>query len=370
MDTTTVKKIYIIGSKGPYSLGGYETCVRCLGPELVKLGYDVYITSESTPADDSRLDLTCNVVHMFDQPKSISPLGRILYDLYAAYRTVRDKADIVYMVGYNAAWVLFLPLLFGKKVFINSDGIEWARPSWGNNFFKRLYLKLNERLMKWLPMTVISDSEEVASFLEKRINLTSHFVPYGGDSFSYVEAPSDLQILERYSLTSKSYYFISVRIVEDNFVDPLIEAFEDISTKLVIIGAIPDTEYGRKIESMLHDNVVILDMTSMNPEYNLIRHHAKANIHSHRFGGTSPNLLEVMALRVPIIAFDTVYSREVVGANALFYNSPQTLVQQLVTFEDTPRTTVDDWVDANYRRIEDQYNWSEVARGHAEIFER
>ena len=365
-----MKRIYIIGSKGPYSLGGYETCVRCLGPELVELGYEVYVTSESSPADDDRLDLSCNIVHMFKEPKSISPFQRILYDLYAAYRSVRDKADIVYMLGYNAAWVLVIPLLFGKKVFVNSDGIEWARPSWGKNPIKRNYLKLNERLMKWLPMTVISDSKEVASFLQERIDLVSHYSPYGGDSFSYVESSSDHEVLENYALTSGAYYFISVRIVEDNFVDALIEAFQDIPTKLVIIGAMPETEYGQKIRSMLHDNVIILDMTSMNPEYNLIRHHAKANIHSHRFGGTSPNLVEVMALRVPIIAFDTVYSREVVGDNALFYDSAETLVEQLLAFENTQQTTVDEWVEANYASVEQRYNWAAVARGHAEIFER
>ena len=111
-----MKKVFIIGSKGPYSIGGYETFVRNVGDELCKLNYDVYVTSESSPAKDSEFDFSFKPVHMFNEEKEISPMQRILYDLYAAYLTVKCNADIVYMCRYNAAWVLFLPLVFGKKI--------------------------------------------------------------------------------------------------------------------------------------------------------------------------------------------------------------------------------------------------------------
>ena len=362
------QRIFIIGSKGPYSLGGYETFVRCLSPELVNLGYDVFITSESCANDDQKISFPFNVVHMFKHPKSISPFGRILYDFYAAYLTVKYEADIVYMCGYNAAWVLFLPILFRKKVFLNSDGIEWARPSWGKNPIKRYYLKINEYLMKLLPMDIISDSRAIAANLKNRINLHSIYIPYGGNSFDFSTAEQDQQLLEKYQLTKKQYYFISVRIVEDNLVDRLIEVFRNIEAKLVIIGAIPDTSYGNLIQSMLHENIIVLDMTSLHPEYNIVRYYAKANIHSHRFGGTSPNLLEVMALELPIIAFDTVYSREVLKDNALFYDNMETLQARIIDFENLSEKIIGYWVKNNRHRIELAYNWQEVARKCAEVF--
>jgi glycosyltransferase involved in cell wall biosynthesis len=365
----TAKRVYIIGSKGPYSLGGYETTVRCLGDELQDLGYDVYVTSESSPADDHRLNPRFKVVHLFKEPRQIGPMGRIFYDLYSALLAVRNGADVVYMLGYNAAWVLVLPLLMRKAVFVNSDGVEWARPSWGKSSLKRAYLQLNERLMKWLPMRVISDSREIEKFQEKRLNLASTFIPYGGDSFRDARPEDETGILDGYGLASGDYYFISVRVVEDNYIDSLIAAFRNSRSRLVLIGSIPDTAYGKKVEGLLHDAVTVLDLTSMNPDYNVIRRHAKANIHSHRFGGTSPNLLEVMALQVPIIAFDTPYSREVVGANALFYNSAETLVDRISEFEATPPATVEGWVSGNSERIEQLYNWKTVARMHAEAFE-
>lgn len=363
-----MRKLFIIGSKGPYSLGGYETFVRCLAPELGKLDFDVYVTSESCVKDEEKCSLPFNVVHMFKNPKSISPLVRILYDLYAAYLTIKLRADIVYMCGYNAAWVLFLPLLFGKKVFINSDGIEWARPSWGNNLIKRYYLIANEYLMKCLPMEVISDSRAIVAFLENRLSLHSWFIPYGGNSFEFSPTEQDKLLLAKYQLAEKQYYFISVRIVEDNLIDRLIEVFRNIDVKLVIIGAIPDTSYGSFIQSILHENIIVLDMTSMNPEYNIIRYYAKANIHSHQFGGTSPNLLEVMALKLPVIAYDTVYSREVLGKNALYYNSPETLQARIVEFENLPLETPGHWVKENIKKIKRTYNWQQVARECAKVF--
>ncbi len=364
-----MKKLYIIGSKGPYSIGGYETFVRCVGDELSQLDYDVYVTSESSPQREGDLDFRFKPVHMFKEEKSISPFKRIMYDLYAAYLTVKGKADIVYMCGYNAAWVLFLPLLFRKKVFINSDGIEWQRPSWGKNIFKRGYLIFNEFLLKAYPVHVISDSTEIASYFEQKYKLTSTYIPYGGDSFSLVDASLEQQVLQKHSLQTNSYYFISVRIVEDNYVDKLIQSFEDsIKTKLVIIGKIPDTTYGEYVRSILHDNVKIIDLTSLDDDYNIIRKNAKANIHSHRFGGTSPNLLEVMYLDIPIISFDTVYSREVLGDNALFYNDPESLIKRIYEFEDLSKEALELMVNNNKNKINDLYNWKTIASKCDEVF--
>lgn len=365
-----MNKVFIVGSKGPYSLGGYETFVRCLSPELSKYNFEVYVTSESYEGDtrNSTLSTKINVIHLFNKKKSISPFIRILYDLYSVILAIKYKADIVYMCGYNSAWVLVIPLIFGKRTYINSDGIEWARPTWGNNIIKRYYLIFNEWLMKALPLTVISDSQSIANFLKERLNLYSHFIPYGGDSFQFSQAETDIEVLEKYQLKKKNYYFISVRIVEDNYIDHLISSFKEIQSDLVIIGKIPATSYGKKIENLLHNKIRIIDMTSMNPEYNIIRHYAKANIHSHRFGGTSPNLLEVMYLKVPIIAFDTAYSREVLGENALYYNDPETLKNQIAIFETLANETIESWLESNYKNITALYNWSEVARRTAGLF--
>ena len=363
-----MKKVFIVGSKGPYSLGGYETFVRCISAELHKYNFEVYVTSESCEEDAKSVSMPMNIIHLFKSKKTISPFSRILYDLYSVILSIKYKADIVYMCGYNSAWVLIIPLILGKKVFINSDGIEWARPSWSKNIIKRYYLIFNEWLMKVLPMVVISDSKHIASFLKIRLNLESYFIPYGGDSFQFSPLASDINILEKYQLGDKNYYFISVRIVEDNYIDNLINAFQNIDSNLVIIGNIPSTPYGKKIQRLLHNKIRVINITSMNPEYNIIRFYAKANIHSHRFGGTSPNLLEVLYLGVPVISFDTVYSREVLGNNALYYKTPETLAEQINVFENLPQQTVERWRELNRENINRLYNWREVARRTAEAF--
>ncbi|MDX5585067.1 MAG: DUF1972 domain-containing protein [Aureibaculum sp.] len=364
-----MKKVFIIGSKGPYSIGGYETFVRNVGDELCKLNYDVYVTSESSPAKDSEFDFSFKPVHMFNEEKEISPMQRILYDLYAAYLTVKCNADIVYMCGYNAAWVLFLPLVFGKKIYINSDGIEWKRPSWGKNVIKRGYLIFNEFLLKVFPINVISDSKEVASYFNEKYNLASTFIAYGGDSFPPINKELEGPTLQKYSLEPGNYYFISVRIVEDNFVDKLINAFSTLkSSKLVIIGKIPDTKYGEFVKSILHENVKIIDLTSLSLEYNIIRKNAKANIHSHRFGGTSPNLLEVMCLNIPVISFDTPYAREVLLENALYYSDPDSLIKRIYEFQELSQESISSMVKNNRNRIDEFYNWKIIARQCDELF--
>ena len=89
-----MKKLYIIGSKGPYSIGGYETFVRNVGNELSKLDYDVYVTSESSVSDCPEIEFQFTPIHMFKKQKKITPLQRILYDMYAAYLTVKYSLHV------------------------------------------------------------------------------------------------------------------------------------------------------------------------------------------------------------------------------------------------------------------------------------
>ena len=58
-------------------------------------------------------------------------------------RDARRGYDLLYMLGYGAAWACWWNRrVWGQKVWLNVDGLEWARSKWGR--LARAYLRAME----------------------------------------------------------------------------------------------------------------------------------------------------------------------------------------------------------------------------------
>ena len=69
----------------------------------------------------------------------------------------RRGYDLVYMLGYGAAWACWWPRVFGVPVWINVDGLEWARSKWGRA--ARIYLRCMEWVASRVATRLIADAE-------------------------------------------------------------------------------------------------------------------------------------------------------------------------------------------------------------------
>jgi hypothetical protein len=94
--------------------------------------------------------------------KTIKTVNRKGFDtLLHSFKSTMDiifnnTADIVHIQnGGNSIWALPLRM-FGKKVFISQDGVDWKRDKWP--WYGKLYLRFSAFITAHLPNTVIFDN--------------------------------------------------------------------------------------------------------------------------------------------------------------------------------------------------------------------
>ena len=157
-------RIAILGTRGiPARDGGFETFAEKLGIGLAAHGYDVTIYCESGEARAS--DVYQLVKLRYVSAPSLGPLQTILYDVQCLW-AARRGYDVVYMLGYGAAPFCLIPRLWGAEVWINPDGLEWARAKWG--FIAQSYLRLMELSSLYAANRSIADAEAIAASLASR----------------------------------------------------------------------------------------------------------------------------------------------------------------------------------------------------------
>jgi glycosyltransferase involved in cell wall biosynthesis len=96
---------------------------------------------------------------------------------------------------------------------------------------------------------------------------------------------------------------------------------------------------------------------------------AYAYIHGHEVGGTNPSLLRAMQAGAPCIGVDVVFTREVIGADGLFFSKEAGVLAGLLTSLDTEPARLRALGEAMHARAAAQYRWDAIAAAYASLFE-
>ena len=223
----------ILGTRGiPARYGGFETFAEKLAIGIRGRGIHVTVFCESGEGNEP--EVLEGVELRYVSAQQLGPLRTILYDVKCLW-AARKGYDIVYMLGYGAAPFCVVPRFWGTEVWINPDGLEWARAKWG--LVARLYF----RLMEWVSLRVadrlIADSEAiVASLVSRHRKLPPHSViAYGCE---VVEKLPSVASLSGWGLTSGNYYLIVCRLEPENHVLEILKAFQQSKSEreLIIVG--------------------------------------------------------------------------------------------------------------------------------------
>ncbi|MGD0548536.1 MAG: DUF1972 domain-containing protein, partial [Terracidiphilus sp.] len=199
-------KIAILGTRGiPARYGGFETFAEKLATGLVACGFDVTVFCES--GESGAPDLFHGVKLRYDSAPPFGPLRTILYDLQCLW-SARKGYDVVYMLGYGAAPFCVIPRLWGTEVWINPDGLEWARAKWG--FLARSYFRLMEWSSLYAANRMIADAEAISASLAGRHGRVRNcsVIRYGCE---VIEEPPPAEPLVEWKLVPGSYYLIVCR---------------------------------------------------------------------------------------------------------------------------------------------------------------
>jgi rhamnosyltransferase len=368
--------IAIIGSRGiPNRYGGFEKFTEILSTELVKKGKKVYVSCEYAPepkiSEFKGVDL---FYFPIKAPKMtlLRILYEFLYDAYALFWASR-KADTVYMLGYSAALLFFIPKLFGKELLVNPDGMEWKRSKF-NQLVKSL-LKLSENIAVFWADKMIADSKAIKKYLDNKYDIDSIFIPYGASKINKISwNPEILPETIKNLKINPSYYLVVARLEPENNIEMIIEGYLKSKTlkPLIVVGDFADPDYEKSIAEIIEgspeDKRIVFTGGIYDLELlNMLRQNCYAYLHGHSVGGTNPSLLEGMISKNLIIAHDNAFNEEVCCNNALYFKDPYEVSAKIELIEKYPQNYFE-FKNSIYKRAKEDYSWDRVINQYDILF--
>ena len=321
-----MKKLGVIGIRGlPASYGAFDQFVD----QFVKYSNNqkkyitFYISSDKKNKKNFKKIENVEQVFLY-RGKGIFILLNYFFSIFNFYfKGVRTFL----FFGYGA--VIFFPILkiLNCKIICNVDGIEWRRKI---SNLKKLYFKFCERLVSTINVDLIFDSKVIERYY------SFHFKTKG----SLIYYPSDFSdkiiFNKKINYTNKVFKkaIVVMRFVPENNIEIIVNAFTklkekyDLNHKLYIIGA--NNEY---FQSQIKPKIKnVKNIIYIGPVYDrkkLLRIWSSADyyIHGHSVGGTNPTLIEAISLKKPVIAFNCLFNKMILGKDGFYFRSKKDLLR-------------------------------------------
>lgn len=360
-------KLAILGTRGiPARYGGFETFAEKLAIGLSNLGHEVTVYCE---AGESPMPSQFNGVRLrYVSSPRLGPLDTIVYDLKCLW-DARTGYDVVYMLGYGVGPFCRIPRFYGTEVWINPDGLEWARTKW--NFAARVYL----RLMEWSAVRVadriIADAAAIRESLASRYGELSSctLIRYGCE---IVDAPPASAPLAEWGLVPESYYLMVCRLEPENHVLEILRAFQQSRSarELIVVGNHQaQTSYVKKLGTVRDPRIRMIGTVYDQKKLTCLRAHAFAYMHGHSVGGTNPSLLEAMGCGNLIFAHRNPFNHETLGDCGIFFSNSAELTGAIERVE-LEGADLEYWRRAVVARARARYRWADVIASYAQLLER
>jgi glycosyltransferase involved in cell wall biosynthesis len=310
-------RIAILGTRGiPARYGGFETFAEEIAQRLVRQGVAVTVFCEAVEGEQPS---EYRGVWLEDvaSPR-LGPLTTIVFDLKCLW-SARKRFDVVYMLGYGASLFCVIPRLFGCKVWINMDGLEWARSKW--SWAARVYLRIMEGVAMWTPNRIIADADAIQSNLAARYRHmpACSVIPYGAE---IVNVAPPVTLLAEWGLGPDSYYLVVCRLEPENYVLDILQGFAASASTLplIILGNHhTNTPYVAQLLAVQDDRIRFVGTVYDKAKLQALRYHCRAYFHGHSVGGTNPSLLEALGCGNAVIAHDNPFNREVACEAACYF---------------------------------------------------
>jgi len=351
-------RIAILGSRGiPAQFGGFETVAEELTTRLVETGFDITVFCHGSQTYKEPLYKGVRLVHI--NTPSIKGMRTVWFDTMSLLRALLGHYDVIYWVGYNAAFLFPFVRLSGANLWVNMDGLGWKRAKWNRS--ARLYLRAMEWLAAKVATGLIADSDRIADYLESTYGVRdkTKMIPYGA---YLVESSPGSEILNDFSVKPDDYYLIVCRLEPENHVLEILQGFVSSNTtkKLIVVGdRNSGTAYVCRLLDAQDERIRFVGTIFDEATLTTLRYHCAAYLHGHSVGGTNPSLLEAMACGNFVIAHDNVFNREVTNEQAWFFRGATDIADLIGTLEreGTPEGASERSRDV----VRQTYSWSRIA---------
>ncbi len=355
-------KIAILGSRGiPARYGGFETFAEEIARRLTDQGVDVTVFCEATKG--GRAMRMGRIKLAYAPVPCRGPLGRILYEVVSLLHCVKGY-DVVYMLGYGTSFACWIPRLFGRKVWINMDGLEWRRSKWGP--LAKLWLKCMEGIACKVANRLIFDNKALADQVQERRQPSAEIsvLAYGAPLVTKTPSTEPLKALD---IEPHNYHLMVCRFEPENHILEMVRAAANReSGPPLIVVSNTNTNGAWQKEVLFHASPLVRFLGPVYDQDTLraLRFHSQAYVHGHSVGGTNPSLLEAMGAGNFILAHDNPFNREVLGPMGRYFADEADFADKLWEAEATSERQRRMIGDGARDRAMNNYNWRMVADGY------
>jgi len=351
------------------SFGGFETGFSEISVRLVEKGHEVTIfcRKNSYPLD-KRLNSYRGVRLVYVPSVKSKNLGNIFSTSNALIHSFcQEDFDLYFFVNVGMGFHCLWAKLFGKKVILNVDGLDWKRAKW--SLLGKVYFFLAAKTAVKFCNCLVSDSKGIQDFYNKEFNRDTVFIAYGAN----IETSQNSSLIEQYGVKPFQYYLIASRLVPENNPDLIISAFEKLNTdkKLLIAGgARYDDPFHQKIMSTKDERIMFTGHIDSAETIKELHCNCYAYIHGHSVGGTNPALLKALGYGNCILALSVPYNSEVLLDYGITFNRNRVdLLNKLQFIENNP-DLASEYRRLSPQRIREAYTWEFIVDEYEKLFKQ
>lgn len=351
-------KIAIIGTRGvPARYGGFETCAQELSTRLAQKGHKVIVYCRNSNSPDKPKEFNgVKLIHLPSIKTKI--MDTFSHTFLSMIHILFQKVDVILVFNAANSPLCIIPGLFGKKIAINVDGLEWKRKKWGR--IAKKYYQFAEYLATKVCNKIITDSRTIQKYYREKYNIESTFIAYGAN----IEVSSKPEIIKKYNLIKDNYFFVVTRLEPENNIDLTIKAFEQVKTdkKLVIVGGVNyKSKYVQELKETKDSRIIFIPPLYENDHIKELFCNCYVYVHGNEVGGTNPALLSALGYGNCVLSLNVPYNEEVVSKSAILYEkSIEDLSTKMQYLIDNPDIVLDYRKKAVNRIKEAGYLWEKV----------
>ena len=362
-------KIAMLGTRGvPARYSGFETCVEQLGSRLVERGHEVTVYCRAHRLQS--VENTYKGMRLVQIPTIRNKyLETIFHSLFSSVRALFHNFDIgLFFIAGNSL-VSWIPRVAGTKTILNVDGLDWKRDKWPAA--AKSYIRLSEYLAGKFPDQYLTDSRSVQVSYEERFRFHPPiYIPYGSE----LERRPPGNTLTKFGLEPKQYILFVGRLVPENCVHHLIEAYKELETELkcVIVGGASYSEnYQQHLQQLASkDPRVVLAGFLFDERYRELGSNSLIFVETSAVGGTHPALIEAMAFGNCVIVNDTPENLETIMDAGLSYDgnigaeSLRDVLEQILN----DRDRIQKLRRRAKKRAKEAFSWEAVTDDYERLF--
>lgn len=346
---------------------GFETGFGEIAPRLAEMGHDVvmYCRRGSYPPEMRVPEYRRVKLVYVPSPGGKNFSGLIATFFAVVHALATGRYQIFFFVNVGMGHHAALCRLFGRKVIMNVNGLDWTRAKWGP-VARWYFLSAAHSAVKFCN-ELVTDAEAMRQFYLKEFGKETTMIAYG----AYVETSKNPELIEQFGVKPDDYYLIASRLIPENHADVIAEAFLASGSKkklLIAGGANYDSPFHARLRELSGDSVILAGHIDDQDIVRELHCNCFAYVHGHSVGGTNPSLLKAMGFGNCILALDTVFNREVLADGGLFFPRDAAVLAQMMRDIEANPSQVAELRGMGPERIRANYTWEKIAGQYDDLF--